>query len=555
MTEHRSRLTAACSRLFCVLLLFFSINTPIGAASKLPNFIIFLVDDYDKYETSVYGGQVLTPNLDRLSREGMTFYNAHVTSTVCTPSRYTFLTGRYAGSSYSPSYLKQFPPGQQVLPGFNMDLEEDNMNVGNLLARNGYATGYVGKYHVGPGDTEFRRAHGLHLVPKNVPYSEKINRQQFENEKRYRALIKERGFTWAKHIYWENTKAPFQMHNPEWTIEAAVEFIEQHQDRPFYLHYCTTLLHGPNRSWWRSLDHPEITGEGKISRRLAAMPARAGVMQRIRAADLTEEEAGYLWMDDSLGVLLAKLDQLGIAENTVVLFIADHGSSNKGSLLKSRGTEVPCIIRWPAGIVPGTKCRELIQNTDFVPTWFHLAGAQLPPSYRIDGISIAPLFKNPARAVRSHVYAEIGAARSIKTKQFNYIALRYTEEQIAGARKGTRRYLKTMTGLSGGVARSLTSTPHAFNNDQLYDLNSDLSEQRNLANDRQHQATLAKMRLALTTELKRFKGRPFGEFVPGGNAIPGGTYDDVLRLLRKEGQDSKNSGRKRRSEPEPGDRK
>ena len=85
-------------------------------AAKKPNIIVFLVDDYDKYETSVYGGKVLTPNLDRLAKEGITFENAHVTSTVCTPSRYTFLTGRYAGSSYYSEYRKLFPLGQQALP-------------------------------------------------------------------------------------------------------------------------------------------------------------------------------------------------------------------------------------------------------------------------------------------------------------------------------------------------------------------------------------------------------------------------------------------------------
>ena len=66
----------------------------LSAATKRPNIIVFLVDDYDKPETSVYGGKVLTPNLERMAREGITFENAHVTSTVCTPSRYTFLTGR-----------------------------------------------------------------------------------------------------------------------------------------------------------------------------------------------------------------------------------------------------------------------------------------------------------------------------------------------------------------------------------------------------------------------------------------------------------------------------
>jgi len=69
----------------------------IHAESQLPNIVVFLVDDYDKPETSVYGGDVLTPNLDRLAREGMTMTNVHMTSTVCTPSRYTCLTGRYAG--------------------------------------------------------------------------------------------------------------------------------------------------------------------------------------------------------------------------------------------------------------------------------------------------------------------------------------------------------------------------------------------------------------------------------------------------------------------------
>ena len=540
--QHTTSLTA-----LLLLHCYLAVSTVVGeevASPRPPNIIVFLVDDYDKYETSVYGGNVLTPNLDRLSREGMIFHNAHVTTTVCTPSRYTFLTGRYAGSAYGPAYRQEFPLGQQALPGFNMDLETDNMNVGSVLAKHGYATGFVGKYHVGPGDDDFRSAKGLHVVPKNVPYSEKVNKQQFENEKRYRELIKERGFTWAKNIYWENTKAPFQSHNPEWTIEAAVEFIRKHQDQPFYLHYCTTLLHGPNGSWSRSLEHPEITGEGKIAGKLNAMPARASVMKRIREANLTSNEAGYLWMDDSLGVLLKTLDKLELTRNTMILFIADHGSTNKGSLLKTRGTEVPCIMRWPAGIPPGTNCQQLIQNTDFVPTWFHLAGATLPTAYRIDGVNLSPLFKAPTAAVRDHVYAEIGAARSIKTKKFNYIALRYTSDQIAAVRSGSRRHLKAMTGLSGGVARSVLSTRDALANDQLYDLVQDPREQNNLAQDPAHQATLKQLKNTLQKELRRFKERPFGEFIPGTNTAAGGTYNEVLTKLRNEALQAKEKKRK-----------
>ena len=257
----------------------------VGAEPR-PNIIVFLVDDYDKPETSVYGGKVLTPNLDRMASEGMTFHNAHVTSTVCTPSRYTFLTGRYAGSSTFPTYTELFPPGSQGLPAFNVGLEADNMNVGRVLAESGYATGFVGKYHV---DIKYQgnaaEAAGLHDVKKNADYTDTLNRQFGENEKRYREMIKTRGFTWAKNIYWGNLRAPFKGHNPEWTIQAALEFIDLHKKGPFYLHYATTLLHGPNGEWHRSLMEKEkVTGEGILDQALKVMPPRRSVMDRVRKA-------------------------------------------------------------------------------------------------------------------------------------------------------------------------------------------------------------------------------------------------------------------------------
>jgi len=234
------------------------------SAAEKPNIIFFLVDDYDKSETSPYGGKALTPNLERLAAEGMLFNNAYVTSTVCTPSRYTMLTGRYAGSSTAKQFLTLFPKGRQSMPGFNVSLEHDNMNVGNVLARNGYATGFVGKYHVGPEhDEDFWKEEGLFNIPRNAEYTDKLNQHKYRNEKIHRRLIKDRGFTWAKNIYWGNLKEPFKGHNPEWTTAAAIEFIEGHKDQPFYLHVCSTLLHGPNGEWHRSLLNKElVTGEG-----------------------------------------------------------------------------------------------------------------------------------------------------------------------------------------------------------------------------------------------------------------------------------------------------
>lgn len=498
--------------------------------SQPPNIIFFLVDDYDKPETSVYGGNVLTPNLDRLAREGMTFTNAHVTSTVCTPSRYTCLTGRYAGASTSDVYLKECPPGKQGLPAFNVALETDNMNVGAVLRDHGYATGFVGKYHVGPHIDESNAADfDWQWLAKNSEYSPKAERQKRHNHGRSLELIGERGFSWVDNVYWENMKAPFKGHNPEWTIDAALRFVDKHKDGPFYLHYSTTLLHGPNKEWLRSLSKPLVTDAGMLDKPLGVMD-RDSVMRRISDAGLTEDEAGYLWMDDSLGLLLDRLDKYGIADNTIVLFFADHGSVNKGSLLKNRGTEVPCLMRWPARIKPGVRCDELIQNTDFVPTWFEAANVTSPKDYRIDGISIVPLFEAPHTPIRQYVYGEMGPARSIKTKNWNYIALRYTADQIKSI-EARHRSVKQLMGLSGGVSRA-RQQPNAFDSDQLYDLPADPEERNNVASKQKHSGQLAEMKRFLMQELTKFDNRPFGEFIPGGDAVPARQQQHLVTRLK-----------------------
>jgi len=325
-------------------------------------------------------------------------------------------------------------------------------------------------------------------------------------------------------------KAPFRGHNPEWTIDAALEFIDLHKDEPFYLHYATTLLHGPNGEWCRSLSKPLVTDEGMLEKPIGIMD-RDSVMKRIRKAGLSENEAGYLWMDDSLGMLLDRLDHHGIAQNTIVVLLADHGSQHKGSLLKSRGTEVPCLIRWPAGIKPGSRCDELIQNTDFVATWFDVAKAKMPEGYRLDGISLSPLFKNPNKPIRDYVYGEMGPSRSIKTKQWNYIALRYTQEQIDAIRN-EHRSVKQLMGLSGGVSRA-KMYPHAFDADQLYDLVNDPSEQENVAAKPGYSKCLEEMKRLLEQELAKFPDRPFGEFIPGGNAVGLEGQTDLIPKLRK----------------------
>ena len=234
-----------------------------------------------------------------------------MTSTVCTPSRYTCMTGRYASSSYHKDFLKEFPKGTQTLPAFNVGLEPDNMNVAKVLSDNGYATGMVGKFHVAGHDLEEQDW----IIPKNVPYTDALNKKKYESEKKEREIIKKFGYTWAKNVYLGNMKEPFKGHNPEWTISAALEFVEEHKDKPFFLYYGTTLLHGPNKSWHDSLTEKELaTGEGFLKKPLGIID-RKSVLARLKKAGLDpEENAGFLWMDDSLGLLLDKLEELGIRQ-------------------------------------------------------------------------------------------------------------------------------------------------------------------------------------------------------------------------------------------------
>ena len=526
-------IVAFAATLFCA-------TRPMASAAQAdsrPNIILFLTDDQDKESIGAYGAEVLTPNLDRMAAEGMLFHNAFVSSTVCTPSRYSFLTGRYAGRSYSRMYLEACPEGQQGYPTFNVELEDDNMNVGNVLRQAGYTTGYVGKFHVGP---ELKRPDELSafgLLPVDSKDFDAAGAAFRHNERWYREYLKGKGFSWAKNIYWGNLNTPFNHHNPEWTIDAALEFIEENKDGPFYLHYCTTLVHGPDGSWRNSMDHPLVSGEGMLDQPLDVMTDRQELLDRLEAKGLDPMagHAGYTWTDDSLGAVLKKLDELGIADNTLVVFIADHGSNMKGSLFRLDGTNVPCIMRWPRGMASGVQSDELIQNIDLAPTFFDLAGATVPSAYQIDGRSLKPLFQGDAPDDwREHLYFEMGAARAVATKDWKYTAIRYAKENIDAIQRSTVVNLPKNMAYIGrsGIGVRGASNPNFFEPDQLYSVRQDPREEKNLAANPEYAEQLAAMRARLTECLKQFD-RPFGEFVSGGNAVGPGQVDKQLELVKR----------------------
>ena len=513
----------------------------VTARGERPNIIMFLIDDQNPSSIASFGGETYTPNLDRMAAEGMRFTRAYVSSTVCTPSRYSFLTGRYAGSSHSKLYAEEVGGEEnQGLPGFNVALERDKMNVGSVLREAGYTTGFVGKFHLTSklDFPEFYKGkNGWINIPKDARPGPETSAQFKHNERWMRRYLETLGFSWAKNVYPENSHSPYSEHNPEWTTVAALEFIEANKDGPFYLHLCSTLLHGPDRSWRRSMDHPLITGEGEAESLPEVMTPRAELLKTIkeRGFDPDSHVAGEAWIDDSLGAVMRKLKELGIGDNTLVIFAPDHGRDGKASVFSHGAAQVPMIMRWPKGIPAGQVCDELVQNIDLVPTFFELGEAEKPEPYRIDGQSLTPLFKNgTAEGWRNHLYLEMGAARATVTKDWSYIAVRYTKEQIAAIRKVTPQNLPKAMAYIGrlGIGVRGADRPGFFDEDQLYHLRRDPREMENLAYRAEQASRLKEMRRLMQQDLEAV-GRPFGEFIPGGNAAKPGQIDKQIAIVKQ----------------------
>jgi len=511
------------------------------ARGEQPNIIMFLIDDQNPSSIAAFGGDTYTPNLDRMAEEGMKFTRAYVSSSVCTPSRYSFLTGRFAGNSHSKLYAEAVGGKEnQGLPNFNVALERDKMNVGNVLREAGYTTGFVGKFHL-TSDLdfpEFYKGKDKWInIPKDANPGREASAQFKHNERWMRRYLQDLGFSWAKNVYPENVHSPYSIHNPEWTTLAALEFIEENKDGPFYLHLCSTLLHGPDKSWRKSMDHPLITGEGEVRSLPEVMTPRKELLKTIaeKGFDPDSHVAGEAWIDDSLGAILRKLKELRIDDNTLVIFAPDHGRDGKASLFSHGSCQVPMIMRWPKGIPAGQVCDELVQNIDLAPTFFELGEAEKPESYRIDGQSLTPLLKDgKAEDWRNHLYLEMGAARATVTKDWSYIAVRYTEEQIAAIQKATPQNLSKAMSYIGrlGIGVRGADRPGFFDEDQLYHLKSDPKEMKNLAYNEDQAARKKEMRSLMQQDLEAI-GRPFGEFIPGGNAAQPGQIDKQIEIVKQ----------------------
>jgi arylsulfatase A-like enzyme len=379
---------------FCLLFLFVFERTShicaqqIRAAKNLvrrsPNIVFILADDLGWRELGSYGNRFnSTPNLDRLAREGVRFTNAYAAAPICSPTRAALMTGQY--------------PGHQPITNF---LEKDDKNylnpsyttINELLKNAGYHTGLIGKWHLtgdyGTGADKLGlgrpQLHGWdEIIASETKY---IADGDYFYPYFFMPDLSERTPEFTKR----------RAEEPEYLTDRlnaeAVDFIRRNREQPFFLylaHYAVhTKLEGkPNliEKYGQKPDAGILGGRGQ------------GLLNNPQLAAMLES------VDDGVGKIMNVLDELGLAENTLVVFTSDNGgvhgvTSNAPlwigkSTIYEGGLRVPAIMRWKNHIAANIKTTVPTNTVDYFPTFLAIAKAKSDAKQSMDGINLAPLFQ------------------------------------------------------------------------------------------------------------------------------------------------------------------
>lgn len=351
-----------------------SLITPAVAQRRHPPNIVLIVADDLGYECLRCNGatEYQTPKLDALAGSGIRFTNAHSTP-LCTPTRVQLMTGQYNFRNYTE--FGSLPPGQ--------------FTFGHMVQRAGYRTCVVGKWQLA-GRIEGTNYRGEGTLPQDAGFDEHCLWQ-----------VKDRGSRYWEPTVQVNGEVQRQIKGkfgPEVFTSYAEKFIERHRDRPFFLYYPMALTHDPFISTPRSKGSSAETAHGSD-------PVWFGDM--------------VAYMDEVSGRIVAKIDQLGLAGNTLVIFTGDNGThpsittqtrsgpyrGGKGSTARA-GTHVPLIARWQGTSPKGAICEDLIDFTDFLPTLGDLAGTSLPDDHPRDGRSFRPQLRGAKGDPRKWIFCD-----------------------------------------------------------------------------------------------------------------------------------------------------
>jgi arylsulfatase A len=418
-------------------------------SSPRPNFVFILVDDLGWADLGCYGSDLHeTPNIDKLARQGMRFTDAYAAAPVCSPTRASIMTGKcparlhmtiwYEASANPPQNRKLIPPVTQG------NMPHEQVTIAEVLKEAGYFTAHVGKWHL--GDTgHYPQTQGFDVniggtlwgAPATFFYP-------YSGSKRYGGE-----YRYVPHLEFG---AEGEYLTDRLTDEA-LRVMDKVKDRPFFLNLCYHTVHTPI--------------EGK--------PELVEYYKKKLKPDMHHQNYEYAAMvhslDENVCRVLNKIDELGIADNTIVIFFSDNGGyinkfnqkvvtsnyplrSGKGSLYEG-GIRDPLIIRWPDVTKSGSVCSEPVSSIDFYPTFLDMTGLSGDSKHNIhvDGLSFVPLLKNPAAKLkRDALY-------------WHYPHYYPTTTPVNAIRQGDWKLLEYFED----------------NHIELYNLSNDIGEQNNLA--------------------------------------------------------------------------
>lgn len=431
-----------------------------GAGAARPNILFILMDDMGPKDTSGLGSDFYeTPNIDRLAREGMVFRGAYANAPNCAPTRACLMSGQYTprhgiytvGTSARPPAERR-----KLIPTKNTTvLPSGTVTVAEVLKEAGYVTFHGGKWHIGSGAETGPEGQGFDVNVGGFSAGSPPGG--------YFAPWKGPGL--------EN--APKGVHLCDFITDQAIGFIRGHKDKSFFAYVPFYDVHTPLQA------KPEL--KDKYDRKLAALEAEGRKTEHNNTVYAAMMENS----DMNIGRLLAALDDLDLAKNTVVIFSSDNGGYGgatsqrplrgcKGMIYEG-GVRVPGIVRWPERVKAGSVCDVPVITMDFYPTLAELAGGRLPENQPIDGRSIVPLLTGAGafadRPLFWHLPIYLGGVHK-----------GFEQDSHDGFWRGTP---------SGAIRLGDWKLIEFFENGglELYNLKDDPGERRNLAGDHPEKVT------------------------------------------------------------------
>ncbi len=409
--------------------------SPLADALRRPNFLFILADDYGIRDVGIEGSSFYeTPNLDRLAGGGMRFTRGYAAGQVCSPSRASILLGQYParhgitdylGAQVGRDYARE-RHARLLVPDYVRQLPAADTTLAEALKAGGYVTFLAGKWHLG-GKGSWPEDHGFDI-----------------NQGGWDAGSPSAGY----YPPWRNPKLPDGPPGESLTLRLAAEtmkFMETRQDRPFLAYLSFYAVHSPlqtSRALWQKY-RDKAARQPVPEERFALdgrLPVRV-VQDHPVYAGLIEE------MDTAIGRVLRRLEELGLADRTVVIFTSDNGGVVSGDAYSSSqlplrggkgrqwegGLRVPLYIRAPGVTRPGATCDTPVISMDFYPTILELAGLPLLPRQHVDGVSLVPLLRGgrlPPRPLFWHYphYGNQGGNPSSVIRKDGWKLIHYWED-------------------------------------------------------------------------------------------------------------------------------